>query len=123
MTKVHARRAVRPVQGRDRPDGRQGHRGDVHDADHRAQQGARDRARTWTGEKNDGEQAQEKIIALSTQIAKERGISLSDAVKLAGAQLASESEAYREHYANAVVSNTFRQPTRPALPTRVEPTA
>jgi Mu-like prophage I protein len=52
------------------------------------------------GEKAQGEQAQEKIIALSQQLAKERGISLSDATKQAAAQLAAEAEAYREHYAN-----------------------
>lgn len=49
-----------------------------------------------------GEASQEKIIALAATLQKERGISLSDAVKLAGAQLAPEAEAYREHYSNVV---------------------
>jgi phage I-like protein len=52
------------------------------------------------GEKTQGEQATGKILALSNQIAKERGISLSDAVKLAGAQLAGEADTYRESFAN-----------------------
>ena len=49
-----------------------------------------------------GEQSQEKIIALAATLQKEHGISLSDAVKRAGAQLANDAEAYREHFSNAV---------------------
>ncbi len=46
-----------------------------------------------------GDAAQKEIIALAATIQKERGVSLSDAVKLAGAQLAEKAETYRESFA------------------------
>jgi hypothetical protein len=51
--------------------------------------------------KTNGEQATDKLLSLTRDIAKERGISLSDATKLAGAQLATEAEEYRSQFADA----------------------
>jgi hypothetical protein len=51
--------------------------------------------------KTAGEQATAKIISLASSIARERGINLSEATKIAGAQLANEAESYREQFADA----------------------
>ena len=81
--------------------GDQGHCGDVHDAGPRAQQGARRRRRTTDEKTERASRRRRRFMALSNRrLPRSAGISLSDAVKLAGAQLADEAEAYREHFAN-----------------------
>ena len=56
-----------------------------------------------TGNEGDADQgavAQKELINLANTLAKEKGISLSDAVKLAGSQLADRAEQYRESFAD-----------------------
>jgi hypothetical protein len=53
-------------------------------------------------EKQVGEEAQGKIIALANTFVKERGMSLRDATIAASAELSKESEAYREHYSGQI---------------------
>lgn len=53
-------------------------------------------------EKAAGEEAQGKIIALANSFVKDRGMSLRDATIAASAELAKESEAYREHYSGQI---------------------
>lgn len=53
-------------------------------------------------EKDAGDEAQSKIMALASTMVKDRGMSLRDATIAASAELVKESEAYREKYSGSI---------------------